>query len=192
MSANNRTRKARRVVSYHEAGHYVVARELGVEVNNIDMTDGNAHVQTHSASWAAEQVDGDQLALERGLYNDLMVALAGEAAQRIAGYSEGADEGAADDVVNAGNCAGMLARVEAGLPKMPEADEPRTLEPGDPLYVAACTNIKRARAEVTAILKDKWLAVERVAGASRKGDQLTQAQLDHVMVYGQRRTSKLA
>jgi hypothetical protein len=79
-----------RMLSYHEAGHAVAARKLGIKVADIDMIasehkDACAFVQTHSAAWTAGD---DPIATARGLYCDLMVLLAGSAAQRRAGYPE--------------------------------------------------------------------------------------------------------
>jgi hypothetical protein len=107
-----------------------------------------------------------------------MVSLAGPIAQRLAGFPDKGDD---DDAKNVGNCAGMLARIEAGLPMNPGPDEPRKLNPGDPLHTAAFRIIERAQ-----VLRDNWLAVVRVAGALAKRDRLTQAELDHVIANVQR------
>jgi hypothetical protein len=113
-----------------------------------------------------------------------MVTLAGSAAQWVAGYPK--DVGLDSDLVNAGNCAGMLARLEAGLPLMPGPDEPQELSPGDPMHTASLAIVNRALAETVAMLRDNWLAVERVAGALRKRDRHTEAEVDHVIAHGQR------
>ncbi|HEY2528575.1 MAG TPA: hypothetical protein VGJ20_11620 [Xanthobacteraceae bacterium] len=53
---SRRIRGLRRIIFIHEAGHAVVARKLGVEIADIDMTanddDSVAHVQTYSATSA--------------------------------------------------------------------------------------------------------------------------------------------
>ena len=179
-------RPAKVVISYHEAGHAVVARKLGVEITGVDMTANNerlANVQTRSATWVALQGGGDQVALARGLYADLMVAVAGVLAQELAGYPARDDftpEGEfGRDIDNAIDHAWRLARIEAGLPIEFGPDEPEELHPGDPLHTAGVAIIKRAAAETKVLLRDNWLAVVRVAGAFVKHDRLTQTELDH-------------
>jgi len=174
-----------RLIAYHEAGHAVVARKLGLRIVDIEMTpsDGRvASVQTRSALWVAKQAGGDQAALARGLYADLMVVLAGEAAETLAGYPENPEcEG---DFDNSINCAWHLARIEAGLPIEPSPDEPQELYPGDPLHTAGLTIIERAKAETKVMLKDNWQTVMRVAGLLATHDRLSQAELDHVIFHG--------
>lgn len=183
-----RFRERRRLIAYHEVGHAVAARKLGIEINNITMIaddDKLANVRTRSAAWVAEQAGGDRVALVRGLYADLMVVLAGLAAQKLAGYP-GDTDGLDGDTERMIDLASALARIEAGLPMRPDPDEPQELKPGDPLHTAGIALIERAWAETTTMLQDNWLAVERAAGAQRKRDQLTQADLDHVIAQGQR------
>lgn len=115
-----------------------------------------------------------------------MVALAGSAAQRLAGYADSTDGEHSPDFDDAGNCAVMLARVEGGLPTMPGLDEPRELKPGDPLYTAARAIVDRAWTETVTMLRDNWRAVVQVAGAPAKHDRLSQAELDCVIAHGQR------
>jgi hypothetical protein len=169
------TRDFRRLISYHEAGHAVVARKLGIEIAGVDMTpddddDHLAIVRVRSATWVAQQASGDRAALARGLYTDLMVTLAGMEAQKLAGYPKGdfraegdLGQGTADDD-NMINYAWNLARIEAGLPIEPGPDEPEELHPGDPLHTAGVAIIERAAAETKVMLEQNWLAVVRVAG----------------------------
>ena len=72
------TRKER-IIAYHEAGHAVVARVLGLGVVHVAMfpTDGDglAGAQTWSAAWLAR--DADHSTKLRALENDAKVNLAG-------------------------------------------------------------------------------------------------------------------
>jgi ATP-dependent Zn protease len=76
------TRKER-IIAYHEAGHAVVARVLGLGVVHVAMfpTDGDglAGAQTWSAAWLAR--DADHSTKLRALENDAKVNLAGPQAQ---------------------------------------------------------------------------------------------------------------
>jgi hypothetical protein len=113
-----------------------------------------------------------------------MVAIAGLAAQKLAGYP--GENGLDIDTKHMIDSATILARIEADLPPWLRPDEPQELKPGDPLHTAGCAIIERAWAETTAALRDNWLAVVRVAGALCKRDQLTLIELDHIIAYGQR------
>jgi hypothetical protein len=68
-----------RVIAYHEAGHAVVARTLGVQINDIRLASRDNHVQTYSAGWAAkDDTVEDRIA---GYEKDAKVAMAGMIAQ---------------------------------------------------------------------------------------------------------------
>jgi hypothetical protein len=181
------------------AGHGVAARRLGVDIRDVDMTGDGKHlgnVWTRSATWVAKRAGADRAALARGLYTDLLVTLAGQSAQKLAGYPEGDFRAEGDfgegtaDIDNAILYAWDLARIEAGLPIEPAADEPRELHPGDPLHTAGLAIIERAEKEIYALLQDSWQAVVRVAGVLGKRDRLTQEELDHIIAHGQRGRQK--
>ncbi|HEY2532453.1 MAG TPA: hypothetical protein VGJ20_31735 [Xanthobacteraceae bacterium] len=183
------SRYLHRLISYHEAGHAVVARKLGVEIASVDMTpddDRLANVWTPNITWLVEQTGGDRAALVRGLYTDLMVALAGMAAQELAGYRKN-DDDCIGDINNAICYAMHLACVEAGLPLQSDSDELQEFTPYDPRHMAGVAIVERAGAEILAMLQDNWQAIERVAGALRKYDRLTQADLDRAIGHCQRR-----
>jgi hypothetical protein len=127
--------------------------------------------------------------LARCLYVDLMVSLAGPEAQRHAGHLT--NYGHEHDIEKAIDCATALARIEAGLPPEFGPDGQEELNLGDPLHTASSAKIiDRAQTEVVALLKDNWLAVERVATELRRRDYLVQAELDHVIANGRRKLNK--
>jgi hypothetical protein len=146
------------MLSYHEAGHAVAARMLGVEITHINMVesvDHVANVQTRSAGYVAAA--NGCAALRAGLYADLQVALAGDIAQLFAGYPPPADDRVVRDVANARGYAAALARIDAGLSAVPRSDEPHTLAPGDPLHTAGCIILECAHADATTLLREEML-----------------------------------
>jgi ATP-dependent Zn protease len=84
-------RGERRKVSYHEAGHAVAARKLGIAIAYIRIIRDNSGyggaVVPSSITWEIAQASGTRAILAY-LYADLMVALAGPAAERLAGYPD--------------------------------------------------------------------------------------------------------
>jgi hypothetical protein len=67
-----------------------------------------------------------------------------------------------------------------------DSDESYSLNPGDPLRVAADAILERAWTEIAALLQDNWQAVVRVAGVLAKRARLTQDELDRVIAHGRR------
>lgn len=184
------------MIAYHEAGHAVVARKLGLEVDWVDVA-AAATLVDFADDLAAEQAATYPVrgviyrarrdTLAHAYHTDLVVFLAGMAAEKIAGYSVDAnnevDEGKGDRDY-ALSYASRLARIEAGLPPLPDY-KARVLDFGDPLYERRRI-YQRGWEETVALLRDNWQAVERVAGVLAKQDRLTGAELDRVIADGQR------
>src|ERR1700751_4416582 len=104
--SSKRERQKHRLRAFHEAGHAVAARLLGIEIAEARMKDDDAQVLTHSAAYAADPSDAP--AHLAALYADLQVALAGDIGQQLGGYPP-YDYGVEDaDAAIIGNCAGML------------------------------------------------------------------------------------
>ena len=186
---SNRERRFRRLLTYHEAGHAVAARLLGIEIADVDMSKTEeyiANVKTRSATHQAEQ-SGDRDAIKVGLYADLQVALAGDVAQQLAGYPASTLElhEADADMANAGTYAGMLARLDAGLSAMPGPTDLREIKPGDLLHTAISDILDRGWADTVALLQANWLAVVRVAAALNKPN-LKPSDIDRIIAHGQR------
>lgn len=190
MTSNSpHARPSRRKLSYHEAGHAIAARLLGLDVVNIDMTadleNGRAATVSYRTATHAAQARNDQVALPHSLYVDVMVWMAGMAAQRLAGYSASDDDftnGEDGDVDKAFHYADGLARITAGLPLGSPDDllDPRLR----PVSVAI---VDRAEKEITHKLKKHWPAVVRVAGVLYRRDRLSQAELDRAIAHSRRR-----
>jgi len=177
----------RRLIAYREAGHAVVARKLGIAVTNITMIPGDGYgVAAHAhIELVVKRGHGDPAALAQELYANVMVAVAGAAAQSVAGYSGSIhDDAHAKDRNSALSYAATLARIEAGLPALP--GPPQVPERGDPLHTASVNILARALPETMALLNDNWHAVVRVASELIKRDRLSQAVLDQIIAHGQR------
>lgn len=190
--SKQRARPSRRKLSYHEAGHAIAARLLGLDVVCIDMTldvdRGRAATVNYRSATSAALASNDQAALAPSLYVDVMVQMAGIAAQRLAGYSANDDEFMSDykngDIDNAFRFADALARLEAGLPLQPGPDESPKLPAA--LRPASVAIVNRAEAEITRKLKNSWPAVVRVAGLLYRRDRLRQVELDRAIARRRR------
>jgi hypothetical protein len=174
----------RRVVAYHEAGHAVVARLLGVNIGSVTI-DEEAHVPTTSAAYVAgESGTAAQVA---GYEIDGKIALAGPIAQLMSRPSR--DDRAAstlesheEDFAHAQNAAACIALLLAGEP-LPE------LDPGETRHVVLSgavvdsydVTVSRLRRETKAILKEHWSAVKRVAKALFECDHLDQTEIDRLI-----------
>src|SRR5580704_6948682 len=88
--------KRRPIVAVHEAGHAVIARKFGLEVEYVTALWKEPKVPSHSAAWLAGHLDVP--AQIEAFEKDAIVALAGIAAQRRAYPASTADADA--DVIN--------------------------------------------------------------------------------------------
>lgn len=172
--------KIRRIKAYHEAGHAVIARILGIEVSNITMrstgADNTAGVETASASWFARKLDtsGQVVACE----NDAIVALAGMAAQARSHpdvlVTIDNPEFAAD-VQNA-------RRMTANIILIIEGKSAHEVERAAPLSGARLTKAKvkfdQLLQKTQELVEEHWSAIERVAKALERHDRLDQENLD--------------
>jgi hypothetical protein len=170
---SNYTRKFRRQVAYHEAGHAVVTRLLGLKDIWIDMkADEYRSVVWHEGLTWAELVNGDGAG--SALYAQLLFSVAGLVAEaKIAGYLAEYVEQDADGIAIVPWLAVRVARIEAGLPicghkrcKIPFAAE----------RIAAVT--KRAEDDAFVLLKANWSIVECVTGALCRQDRLTAIEFE--------------
>jgi ATP-dependent Zn protease len=110
MPRKFRERQARKVVAYHEAGHAVIARKLGITVEHISMCPpderGVAGALTQSAGHKNRDIEGFKA--------DATVALAGPIAQ--VQMFPGTPQEHEDDEMTAKNAAVIIAHIKAGLP----------------------------------------------------------------------------
>jgi len=168
-------REAKKVVAYHEAGHAVAARLLGVTITEtkvrLKRDEPSIHVQTRSAGDAARGTP----AFRKGLEADIQVALAGGIAQQCYSPQSYHEDQMEDDGQNAAAAAtrhclesgngelGTVFRFEGKIP--PEAAD----------------LVHRLHEPTVSLIRENWDKVERVATAFLKRGELTQAEIDAVM-----------
>ena len=170
-----------RTISYHEAGHAVVARLLGVNTSaTIDQENQEAVAPTSSAAYIARE--GDTSAQVAGYETDGKIALAGPIAQLMSRPTR--DNHVAksvqlhnEDFANAKKAAVCIAALLTGesLP-----------QPGQITLRGAVLNsdedtLERLKRETKAILKEHWPAVKRVAKALLAERHLDQAEIDRLI-----------
>jgi hypothetical protein len=166
----------RTVRAFHEAGHAVVARLLGVQITEAIVRFRPVryfHVQTRSAGHVARGTPD----FRKGLEADIQVSLAGHIAQKVHRPQSYREHQTADDVQAAGQAAiryclepgngehedGKCFRFEGKLP--PEATE----------------LLSRLHKPTVKLITENWPKVERVAGAFLERSELTQADIDAIM-----------
>jgi hypothetical protein len=161
-------------LAYHEAGHAVIARVLGVEVTGVMMfrTEGaTAVAMTRSAAYLAR--GKDIATFVAGLEIDAKVALAGAIAQHRRKPTK-SQHGWGDDAKNATNCmaTAVIAEREGKVP------EPGIVQIDAAEETRAKSMLDRARTETEALVEANWPAIERAAAALQVRAMLSQDDLD--------------
>jgi ATP-dependent Zn protease len=178
------------IKAYHEAGHAVVARVLGVGVIYaaiFSTSPGNeGNVRTITASWKAP--DDDLPAKLAALGKDLAVALGGPLAEhRHRPVKRSAREPSrwGSDMTRAINFAimsvllndGTISPAHPGLRgRRDEGEAP--VERNEAQNVEAARLLERSLKETGALVAQHWSAIERVANALLSGRMLDQDELD--------------
>jgi cell division protease FtsH len=164
-------RDNRRIAAYHEAGHAVCARLLGVTIVEAKGKGKRLHVLSRSAGHDARGMPD----FRRGLESDIQVSLAGAIAQQLYSPQSYDESQVQDDLQNAGQAAirhcleigngelGDAFRFEGELPEAAEKLVQQLYEP------------------TINLIKENWHKVERVAAAFLEHGELTQAEIDAVM-----------
>jgi len=172
-------------IAYHEAGHAVVARRLGVGISYVTMLPGfgqTAGVQTCSAAHAAGDAPE---AFICGCEADAQVSLAGPIAEQLhrpirtrlgeksrMGFWE-------SDIERAGNSLGTAEALRAGAVTIAEARHGGfeiALMPE--LLAARNASSRRLHEETRKLLEDDWPAVDRVATAFMERPFFNEEEID--------------
>jgi hypothetical protein len=169
-------RELRRAVAYHEAGHAVAARLLDVTITetkfSLERDEPSIHVQTRSAGDAARGTPG----FRKGLEADIQVALAGGIAQQL--YSpQSYHESQVEDDNQAAASAAIRHCLEPSNGEMGSAFHFEGKVPAE-----AADLLNRLHEATVNLIRENWHKVERVAAAFLKHSELTQADIDAVMM----------
>jgi hypothetical protein len=181
--------KIRRIKSFHEAGHAVIARVLGIQVSSLSMRatgpDNTAGVETLPASWLARNSTTSEQVF--ACENDTVVALAGMAAQARShpDLSIAIDNPEFQgDVRNAQRLVANIVMILSGEAVLEDQRSPPLS--GD--------NLKRAKEKFDELLQrtyalvdEYWRPIERVAKALESHDRLDQDELNHLIDRMRRR-----
>lgn len=180
-----------RAVAFHEAGHAVVARLLGVKVDHLTMfstgAGNSASATTQSAVWQA--VDADLTGKIEAVMKDMKVRLGGPHAQ--AQHLNMNDREVAralrnewtDDVERARHLAAAAAALKDGAKIDLRGSIAFSLGPEQ--TKAAASFFDRANDEVEVLIKENWTIVERVAEALLSKRAITDEELDVLIDHRQ-------
>jgi hypothetical protein len=172
-----------RIKAYHEAGHAVVARALGIAVTYVTIfstSPGNqGGAQTHSAAWDAR--NADLPARLAAIGKDLEVSLAGPLAERRHRPVKRIDFNTdkpywwANDLAKAKSCAIQVVLLKDGTIS---TDDTRTVHLNEAQLAEVNRLIRQSWQETEALVERHWPAIERTANALLSGRPLDQDELD--------------
>jgi hypothetical protein len=192
------TQAKREALVYHEAGHAVVARLLGVNIAYATMladTHQAAGVQTRSAAWRAVNAGSDSEAHALGCETDAKVSYAGIVAEQIhkpmskLKIRRRMDAGWSNDLRAVESILAKAVMVRSGIPIPMEPPGTVKSWQAEPEVRATFTPTPEQRAaleamnvrvqhEVRQLLQDNWSAVERVAAAFLKQPLFSEEEID--------------
>ena len=176
-----RRRRMRMIMAYHEAGHAVAARVLGIDVVSVSMrrvdSDTAAAVSAQSALWLSR--GADTAARICAAEADAIVALAGLTAERNSPIPHQEIEHE-DDINNAINAVGCAAALAAGI-SIPEQTGGEGVELTGDVAADARARFDRVNNATAQLLADNWPAVERVADVLARRDHIDQGELDRLI-----------
>jgi hypothetical protein len=166
-----------RVIAYHEAGHAVVARTLGLQINDIRLASRN--VQTYSAGWAAK--DGTAEDRIAAYEKDAKTAMAGMIAQHQVWPLHGDEvRHQTDDMAMVWSQLGKIVLLRSGAAE-PAPGERVRVTFTDEQTRAAIAIASQLWAETQSMVKASWPTIEQVAGLMLRQDRTTQADVDRAM-----------
>ena len=171
-----------RIIVYHEAGHAVAARVMGVGVPHVALfptidAEAVAGACSESAAWRVR--DADVPARLAAHEKDAKVSLAGPQAQHryrpVRDFKKSWADNWRDDHLVAKSCATKIVLLEDGV-EVGEATVSVTLTEEQGRRIN--TLLHRLSKEAAALVEENWLAVERVAQELLQRKILSETDLD--------------
>jgi hypothetical protein len=189
--------KREKARAYHEAGHAVVARVLGVTVTHVAMfstkPDNSAVAQTHSAYWSARFADAATQAT--AFEKDAKVSMAGFVAQLefrpFLNAKKALKHARSPESPWSGDIRRAKSQVAAAMLARRAADKGvRDWAPTNADHVSGAEALpvwNQLQAETEALVAENWPAIERVAEALLTRPLLSQDEVD-ALVWSDRTT----
>jgi pimeloyl-ACP methyl ester carboxylesterase len=186
-------RKTAKLVAYHEAGHAVIARRLGVPVCYVALfpteSEATAATVTGRAVYEARCAAADPETLAKAFEVDGQICLAGPYSDfefwrrhRAALNRKRYEEGWEDDRRNAETCVGSAVLLRTGG-RLPEGAQEVEFTPEQAAAVTELWN--RLKDQVQTLVARQWSAIERTAQALLGRGFLWDHELDAIIAGGQ-------
>ena len=177
------------IMCWHEAGHAVAARVLGVEIEGVALSGvGDAAASVTTRSKAHEADKSDVVAQISAYEIDGKVALAGYAAQALLEHKEAAAQagrtlkGSDDpDMQRALSCAAAIALLQAGEP-MPDLAPGARLALPESCRESAEANYARLLHETYLLVFKHRSKIERLAKAFFASTHIEPAEIDRMFL----------
>jgi hypothetical protein len=174
-------KRTKEAIAYHEAGHAVIARVLGIGVTHVALTDGNPGLRTLWGDYyEAHSVPARIAALER----HAKVSFAGQIAQvRQRAHTDAEvrrqGKGWSTDWRNADNYTAMAVSLKKGIEPVPgTAFDSAIAAEADVLE-------NRLLAETMILVEQNWPGIERVAKGLLRRSFLTGDDIDALIANHQ-------
>lgn len=182
--------RMRRVIAYHEAGHAVIARKLGLDTPHATARWKDPIAHSELAYFLAAHLDTS--ARIAACEKDAIVALAGYAAQRREYPQTTPDldtdiikvDDDEDDMLNARTAVYRIVCLNTGQLFPDTAATVRIDIPTQEKMRKVFIGLKQ---QTAALVETHWSAIARVAKALERNDSIDQAELDRLIAVAEHR-----
>jgi len=151
------------IKAYHESGHAVVARTLGVVVEYVTMLEdgheSSGQVLTHGAAYCVW--DSDKATRLAAMANDAIISLAGPRAQQLYRPPKKTPDAWKSDIEFATSISYFAALIESGV-DVGRSDSLRDHNITDGQEAFATDFFRRCSDEALKLVEKHWPAIERV------------------------------
>jgi hypothetical protein len=158
----------RKLMAFHEAGHAVIARKLGINVNRVVLSSA-----TGSFVDAVAMKSNTDFKDKSVIEGNAKAVIAGPIAQQCAFPGSVTEKDIDSDLNLAGKFVLYAVHLAAGIAP-PKGD----FEPSADIAAAASDLMARLEDETQILVGEHWPAIKRVAEALTRRDILNQDELD--------------